>query len=123
MVNYVSDLRQLITGVTEGIPVATTYPDTNIVPIVILNEVDQVEIFKCEVYEHASSTISIEIYTKDISTRTTLKHNIDKLMKDLHFTLSKKEDLDNTTIYVSKLTYECEVIDREGSVSIYSKKQ
>ena len=50
MVNYVSDLRQLITGVTGGIPVATTYPDTNIVPIVILNEVDQVEIFKCEVY-------------------------------------------------------------------------
>ena len=123
MVNYVNSLRDLVSKVTNGIPVTTTYPDTDIVPIVILSELNQVEIFKCDVYEHAASTISIEIYTKDISTRTELRDRIDKYMKDLRYNLVKKEDLDNTTIYVSKLTYECEVIDREGSVSIYSKKQ
>lgn len=121
MVTYVPDLIKLINDVTGDVVVTTTYPDTNIVPIVILYESDQTEIFKCSAYEHAASTIIIEIYAKDIPTRNELKNNIDKVMRDLRFELAKKEDIDNT-IFVSKLVYECEVIQRGNSVEIYNKK-
>lgn len=124
MVTYVPDLMNIIKGVTDGVLVTTTYPDTNICPVVILYETDQKEIFKCSVYERASSTITVEIYAKDIATKSRLKNNIDNAMRNLRFELAKTEDIDNTEakIYVSKLTYECEVIQRGNSVEIYNKK-
>lgn len=122
MINYISDLMGVIKKVTNKVLVTTTYPDTNIVPIVILYESDQALIFKCNEYEHASSTVVIEIYTKEIATRNQLRANIDAEMQRLHFELVKKEDIDNDPIYVSKLTYQCELIQRNDSVHIYNKK-
>lgn len=122
MINYISDLMAAIQKVTKKVLVTTTYPDTNIVPIVILFESDQSIIFKCNEYEHASSTVMIEIYAKDIPTRNELTSNIDKTMQDLHFELINKEDIDNDPIYVSKLSYQCEVIQKGSSVQIYNKK-
>ena len=122
MVNYVSDLIQIVKEVTDKVPVTTTYPDTNIVPIVILYESEQIEIFRCSEYEHASSTIVIEIYAKDIPTRNKLKNSIDNIMKSLNFELEKKEDIDNNPLYVSKLTYGCEVISKKDSIKIYNRK-
>ena len=40
----------------------------------------------------------------------------------MHYELVKKEDIDNDPIYVSKLTYECEIIQKGDSVHIYNKK-
>jgi hypothetical protein len=122
MINYTSDLMAAIKKVTNKVLVTTTYPDTNIVPIVILYESDQSLIFKCSEYEHASSTIVIEIYAKDIPSRNQLRTNIDAEMQGLHFELVKKEDIDNDPIYVSKMTYQCELIQRGNSVKIYNKK-
>ena len=122
MINYITDLMNIVNKATDNVLVTTTYPDTNIVPIVILYESDQVELFRCSEYEHASSTVIIEIYAKDIATKLKLRSNIDRAMKDLHFELVKKEDIDNDPVYVSKLTYQCEVIQTEDSVKIYSKK-
>lgn len=122
MINYTSDLMAVIKKVANKVLVTTTYPDTNIVPIVILYESDQSLIFKCSEYEHASSTIVIEIYAKDIPSRNQLKTNIDAEMQGLHFELVKKEDIDNDPIYVSKMTYQCELIQRGNSVKIYNKK-
>lgn len=122
MINYISDLMSIVKKVTGKVLVATTYPDTNIVPIVILYESNQVGIYQCSEYEHASSTVMIEIYAKDIPTRNELKADIDKTMQDLHFELIKKEDIDNDPIYASKMTYQCEVIQRGNSVQIYNKK-
>ena len=122
MINYISELMGVIRGVTGKVLVTTTYPDTNIVPIVILYESDQETIFKCDYYEHASSTDIIEIYAKDISTRNSLRTNIDDKMQEMHYELVKKEDIDNDPIYVSKLTYECEIIQKGDSVHIYNKK-
>ena len=118
MINYITDLMDVIDKVTEDVLVTTTYPDTNIVPIVILYESDQTGIYRCSEYEHASSTVMIEIYAKDIPTRNKLKNSVDLAMQDLHFELVKKEDIDNDPIYVSKLTYQCEVLQIEGSVRI-----
>ena len=123
MINYISDLMSVVKKVTGKVLVTTTYPDTNIVPIVILYESDQVGIFKCNEYEHASSTVIIEIYAKDIATRNELRTNIDETMLGLHFELVKKEDIDNDPIYVSKLTYQCELIQRNDSVKIYNNKK
>ena len=122
MINYISDLMGVVRGVTGKVLVTTTYPDTNIVPIVILYESDQETIFKCDYYEHASSTVIIEIYAKDIPTRNSLRTNIDDKMQEMHYELIKKEDIDNDPIYVSKLTYECEIIQNGDSVHIYNKK-
>lgn len=122
MINYTSDLMAAIKKVTNKVLVTTTYPDTNIVPIVILYESDQSLIFKCNEYEHASSTIVIEIYAKDIPSRNQLRTNIDAEMQGLHFELVKKEDIDNDPVYVSKMTYQCELIQRGNSVKIYNKK-
>ena len=124
MVTYIPDLMNIVKGVTNGILVTTTYPDTNICPIVILYESDQTEIFKCSEYEHATSTITVEIYAKDIATKTNLKNNIDNTMRSLKFELAKTENIDNTeaNLYVCKLTYECEVIQRGSSVKIFNKK-
>lgn len=122
MINYISDLMKVVKKVTKDVLVTTTYPDTNIVPIVILYESNQVGIFKCNEYEHASSTVIIEIYAKDIATRNELRSGIDETMQGLHFELVKKEDIDNDPIYVSKLTYQCEVIQKGDSVRIYNKK-
>lgn len=122
MINYTSDLMAAIKKVTNKVLVTTTYPDTNIVPIVILYESDQSLIFKCNEYEHASSTIVIEIYAKDIPSRNQLRTNIDAEMQSLHFELVKKEDIDNDPVYVSKMTYQCELIQRGNSVKIYNKK-
>lgn len=122
MINYITDLMDIIDKVTENVLVTTTYPDTNIVPIVILYESDQTGIYRCSEYEHASSTVIIEIYAKDIPTRNKLKNSVDLAMQDLRFELEKKEDIDNDPIYVSKLTYQCEVIQKDGSVQIYNKK-
>lgn len=122
MINYTSDLMAAIKKVANKVLVTTTYPDTNIVPIVILYESDQSLIFKCSEYEHASSTIVIEIYAKDIPTKNQLRANIDAEMQGLHFELVKKEDIDNDPIYVSKLTYQCELIQKGNSVKIYNKK-
>ena len=122
MINYTSDLMAAIKKVTNKVLVTTTYPDTNIVPIVILYESDQSLIFKCSEYEHASSTIVIEIYAKDIPSRNQLRTNIDAEMQGLHFELVKKEDIDNDPVYVSKMTYQCELIQRGNSVKIYNKK-
>ena len=122
MINYVPDLIQIVKEVTDKVPVTTTYPDTNIVPIVILYESEQVDIYKCSEYNHASSTITIEIFAKDIPTRNKLRNNIDEIMKSLNFELEKKEDIDNNPLYVSKLTYGCEVIKRKDSIQIYNKK-
>lgn len=122
MINYISDLMKEVNKVTDKVLVTTTYPDTNIVPIVILYESDQTEIFKCSEYEHASSTVIIEIYAKDIPTRTKLKDNIDGLMRELRFELAKKEDIDNDPIYACKLTYQCEIIQKDDLVKIYNKK-
>ncbi len=124
MINYISDLMKEVKKVVpKDILVTTTYPDTNIVPIVILYESDQIGIFKCNEYEHASSTVMIEIYAKDIATRNELRLSIDKTMLDLRFELVKKEDIDNDPIYVSKLTYQCELIQRNDSVHIYNSKK
>ena len=122
MINYTSDLMAAIKKVTNKVLVTTTYPDTNIVPIVILYESDQSLIFKCNEYEHASSTIVIEIYAKDIPSRNQLRTNIDAEMQGLHFELVKKDDIDNDPVYVSKMTYQCELIQRGNSVKIYNKK-
>lgn len=122
MINYTSDLMAAIKKVANKVLVTTTYPDTNIVPIVILYESNQSLIFKCNEYEHASSTIVIEIYAKDIPSRNQLRTNIDAEMQGLHFELVKKEDIDNDPVYVSKLTYQCELIQRGNSVKIYNKK-
>ena len=122
MINYTSDLMAAIKKVTNKVLVTTTYPDTNIVPIVILYESDQSLIFKCSEYEHASSTIVIEIYAKDIPSRNQLRTNIDAELQGLHFELVKKEDIDNDPVYVSKMTYQCELIQRGNSVKIYNKK-
>lgn len=122
MINYISELMSVVRGVTGKVLVTTTYPDTNIVPIVILYESDQETIFKCNYYEHASSTVIIEIYAKDIPTRNSLRTNIDDKMQEMHYELVKKEDIDNDPIYVSKLTYECEIIQKGDSVNIYNKK-
>ena len=122
MINYISDLMGVVRGVTGKVLVTTTYPDTNIVPIVILYESDQETIFKCDYYENASSTVIIEIYAKDISTRNSLRTNIDDKMQEMHYELVKKEDIDNDPIYVSKLTYECEIIQKDDSVHIYNTK-
>ena len=122
MINYTSDLMAAIKKVANKVLVTTTYPDTNIVPIVILYESDQSLIFKCSEYEHASSTIVIEIYAKDIPSRNQLRTNIDAEMQGLHFELVKKEDIDNDPVYVSKMTYQCELIQRGNSVKIYNKK-
>ena len=122
MINYTSDLMAAIKKVANKVLVTTTYPDTNIVPIVILYESDQSLIFKCNEYEHASSTIVIEIYAKDIPSRNKLRTNIDAEMQGLHFELVKKEDIDNDPVYVSKMTYQCELIQRGNSVKIYNKK-
>lgn len=122
MINYTSDLMAAIKRVANKVLVTTTYPDTNIVPIVILYESDQSLIFKCNEYEHASSTIVIEIYAKDIPSRNQLRTNIDAEMQGLHFELVKKEDIDNDPVYVSKMTYQCELIQRGNSVKIYNKK-
>jgi hypothetical protein len=122
MINYTSDLMAVIKKVANKVLVTTTYPDTNIVPIVILYESDQSLIFKCNEYEHASSTIVIEIYAKDIPSRNQLRTNIDAEMQGLHFELVKKEDIDNDPVYVSKMTYQCELIQRGNSVKIYNKK-
>lgn len=122
MINYTSDLMAAIKKVANKVLVTTTYPDTNIVPIVILYESDQSLIFKCNEYEHASSTIVIEIYAKDIPSRNQLRTNIDAEMQGLHFELVKKEDIDNDPVYVSKMTYQCELIQRGNSVKIYNKK-
>lgn len=122
MINYITDLMDVIDKVTEDVLVTTTYPDTNIIPIVVLYESDQTGIYRCSEYEHASSTVMIEIYAKDIPTRNKLKNNVDLAMQDLHFELVKKEDIDNDPIYASKLTYQCEVLQIEGSVQIYNKK-
>ena len=122
MINYASDLMAAIKKVANKVLVTTTYPDTNIVPIVILYESDQSLIFKCNEYEHASSTIVIEIYAKDIPSRNKLRTNIDAEMQGLHFELVKKEDIDNDPVYVSKMTYQCELIQRGNSVKIYNKK-
>lgn len=122
MINYTSDLMAVIKKVANKVLVTTTYPDTNIVPIVILYESDQSLIFKCNEYEHASSTIVIEIYAKDIPSRNQLRTSIDAEMQGLHFELVKKEDIDNDPIYVSKMTYQCELIQRGNSVKIYNKK-
>lgn len=122
MINYTTDLMNIVNKVTDNVLVATTYPDTNIVPIVILYESNQTVIHRCSEYEHASSTVMIEIYAKDIPTRNRLKNNVDLAMQDLHFELVKKEDIDNDPIYVCKLTYQCEVLQIEGEVRIYNKK-
>ena len=122
MINYTSDLMAVIKKVANKVLVTTTYPDTNIVPIIILYESDQSLIFKCNEYEHASSTIVIEIYAKDIPSRNQLRTNIDAEMQGLHFELVKKEDIDNEPVYVSKMTYQCELIQRGNSVKIYNKK-
>lgn len=122
MINYITDLMDVIDKVTEDVLVTTTYPDTNIIPIVVLYESDQTGIYRCSEYEHASSTVMIEIYAKDIPTRNKLKNNVDLAMQDLHFELVKKEDIDNDPIYVCKLTYQCEVLQIEGEVRIYNKK-
>lgn len=124
MINYTTLLRGEIQTIAKKVPVTLTYPDTDIVPIVIVRESDQIQLFKCSQYEHASSTMVIEVYTEDIATRNSLRDEIDKLMKGFHFELAKKEDLDNNTIYVSKLTYQCEVIEHydNGSIQIYNKK-
>ncbi len=122
MINYITDLMNMIKEVAEETIVTTTYPDTNIIPIVILYESDQIGIYKCSEYEHASSTVIIEIYAKDIPKRTALKNSIDWAMKTLHFELVKKEDIDNDPVYVSKLTYQCEVIQMGESTKIYNKK-
>ena len=123
MINYISDLMSVVKKVTGKVLVTTTYPDTNIVPIVILYESNQVGIFNCSEYEHASSTVMIEIYAKDIATRNELRLDIDETMQGLHFELIKKEDIDNDPIYVSKLTYKCELIQRNDSVEIYNIKK
>lgn len=122
MINYITDLINIANNITKDVPVTTTYPDTNIVPIVIMYESEQIDIYRCSEYEHAASTITIEIYAKDIPTRNILKTDIDEFMKDLKYELVKKEDIDNNPIYVSKLTYQCEVIQKDGSVHIYSRK-
>lgn len=122
MINYTTDLMNIVNKVTDNVLVATTYPDTNIVPIVILYESNQTVIHRCSEYEHASSTVMIEIYAKDIPTRNKLKNNVDLAMQDMHFELVKKEDIDNDPIYVCKLTYQCEVLQIEGEVRIYNKK-
>ena len=124
MINYISELMKEVKKVVpKDILITTTYPDTNIVPIVILYESNQVGIFQCNEYEHASSTVMIEIYAKDIATRNKLRLDIDETMQGLHFELVKKEDIDNDPIYVSKLTYKCELIQRNDSVQIYNNKK
>lgn len=124
MITYVPELIKLIKEGTGKVPVTTTYPDTNICPIVIVYESNQSEILKCSAYEHASSTIIIEIYTRDIPTKQELKNSIDVKMRSLNFELTKKEDIDNTQdkIYVTKLTYDCELIQRGDSLELYKKK-
>ena len=122
MINYTTDLMNIVNKVTDNVLVATTYPDTNIVPIVILYESNQTVIHRCSEYEHASSTVIVEVYAKDIPTRNKLKNSVDLAMQDMHFELVKKEDIDNDPIYVCKLTYQCEVLQIEGEVRIYNKK-
>ena len=122
MINYISDLMGVVRGVTGKVLVTTTYPDTNIVPIVILYESDQETIFKCYYSEPASASVILEIFANEISTSTSLRTNIDDKMQEMHYELVKKEDIDNDPIYVSKLTYECEIIQKGDSVHIYNKK-
>ena len=122
MINYTTDLMNIVNKVTDNVLVTTTYPDTNIVPIVILYESNQTVIHRCSEYEHASSTVMVEVYAKDIPTRNKLKNNVDLAMQDMHFELVKKEDIDNDPIYVCKMTYQCEVLQIEGEVRIYNKK-
>ena len=122
MINYTTDLMNIVNKVTDNVLVTTTYPDTNIVPIVILYESNQTVIHRCSEYEHASSTVMVEVYAKDIPTRNKLKNNVDLAMQDMHFELVKKEDIDNDPIYACKMTYQCEVLQIEGEVRIYNKK-
>ena len=122
MINYTTDLMNIVNKVTDNVLVTTTYPDTNIVPIVILYESNQTVIHRCSEYEHASSTVMVEVYAKDIPTRNKLKNSVDLAMQDMHFELVKKEDIDNDPIYVCKMTYQCEVLQIEGEVRIYNKK-
>lgn len=127
MINYITYVMDQIKEVAvinnKRVPVTVTYPDTDIVPIVIVKESDQTEIFICSQYEHASSTVVVEVYTTDIATRNKLRDNIDMRMRSLNYELIKKEDIDNNTIYKSALTYECELIDRNGDVTFYRIKK
>ena len=124
MINYVTDLIKIATDIAKDVPVTTTYPETNIVPIIVLYESEQISIYRCSEYEHAASTITIEIIAKDIPTRNNLKNDIDEFMRDLKYELTKKDDIDNAEakIYACKLIYQCEIIQRDGSVHIYSRK-
>lgn len=120
MVNYINEITKEIRTVVGKVPVTTTYPDTDIEPIIIVRESSQSEIFICSEYEHVSSTILLEIYASDPSVRQNLKNQIDPLMRRFLFDLTKKEDVDNGTIYKCAMTYDCEVIDRKnGTIEIY----
>lgn len=120
MINYKPALIEMIKDSTE-VPVLVQYPDTKIVPVIILIEDSNEQIRSLDKgtdIEAADIEISLEIYSDNKENLIYITNEVNKLLTGLGFIRNSTDEGDNGVLYANTLKYKANMYQYGDTIVI-----
>lgn len=120
MISYKPVLIQMIKE-SVNVNVLVAYPDTKIIPVIILKEDSNEQIRtldKGSDIEAANVEISLEIYSDNKATLISISNNVNKLLTDLGFLRNGSDEGDNGVLYATTLKYKANMYQHGDTITI-----